>query len=376
MSSTNKCHKCKKKFEYPSDLKRHLERKNPCDKKVENIPKLFKCPKCDTTFTIKGNLDRHIIKFCPFKSTIEDKQPTKNDNFGGPDYPPGMESTIASDNEKTSDLLQNTDFYNFCGGLVNPPGVKSKTDPNFNPINTAKLIICKYCSKEFTRRDSLKKHLDSRCKEKIKTEREEYDKQQQSKMDELLKRIELLENDRKERSEDMNVVNVSANNNNNTINSNNTVNIQLLAFGKENKSKLTQYEILKIMNKGFYSVPALLKAIHFDKDTPENHNIYAGSHKHNVVDIYNGEKWVKANRKETIHNLFDDGRNFLLNKVEEFNDLSLSDIAKKMVNKFEYFDNDIDNYPIKKRDILNEISLLLYNERDIIEKTRKIIKKG
>lgn len=373
MSSNNKCHKCKKKFEYPSDLKRHLERKNPCDKKVENIPKLFKCPKCDTTFTIKGNLDRHMIKFCPLKSITTKQDTTVSDKFGECSYPSGMKSIPESEIKKSTLLSPNIDVYNFCGE-TNPSGVESKTETNFKYINDDKIIICKYCSKEFTRKDSLKKHLDSRCKEKIKTEREEYNKQQQSKMDELMKRIELLENDRRERSEDMNVVNVSANNNN-IINSNNTVNIQLLAFGKENRSKLTQYEILKIMNKGFYSVPALLKAIHFDKDTPENHNIYAGSHKQNVVDIYNGEKWVKANRKETIHNLFDDGRNFLLNKVEEFNDILLSDVAKKMVNKFEYFDNDIDDYPIKKRDILNEISLLLYNERDIIEKTRKIIKK-
>ena len=107
MSSNNKCHKCKKQFEYPSDLKRHLERKNPCNKKVETMSKLFKCPKCDTTFTIKGNLDRHMIKFCPLKSITTKQDTTVSDKFGECGYPSGMKSIPESEIKKSALLSPN-----------------------------------------------------------------------------------------------------------------------------------------------------------------------------------------------------------------------------------------------------------------------------
>jgi len=66
----------------------------------------------------------------------------------------------------------------------------------------------------------------------------------------------------------------------NNITQNNTFNI--LAFGKEDLSHITDDTYKKIINKGFKSVPALVDAIHFNKDKPENHNIYIS----NIRDDY------------------------------------------------------------------------------------------
>ena len=44
-----------------------------------------------------------------------------------------------------------------------------------------------------------------------------------------------------------------------------------------------------------------------------------------------------------------------------------------MVTKFEWFDNDVDEYPKKKKEIMKMIRCLLYNDRDIVQDTRQLI---
>jgi hypothetical protein len=60
-------------------------------------------------------------------------------------------------------------------------------------------------------------------------------------------------------------------NNTNITNNNQTYNIKLVAYGKENKELIRNGEIFNIMKKGFNSVPELIKAIHFNEERPENH---------------------------------------------------------------------------------------------------------
>jgi hypothetical protein len=168
-------------------------------------------------------------------------------------------------------------------------------------------------------------------------------------------------------------------NNNNTINNDNkTVNIQLVAFGKEDTSKLTKLEILKILNKAYYSVPELVKMIHFDKNKPENHNLYISNDRSGLVIKYDGEKWITVDRMEAIRDLFDDGRNFLVNKLEELreSDPPIGERGQKMMNKFDCFDHDIDAYPEKKKEIYKELRCLLYNYGNMAAEKRKKQEKG
>ena len=76
---------------------------------------------------------------------------------------------------------------------------------------------------------------------------------------------------------------------------------------------------------------------------------------------------------QTIDNLFDDERNFLLTKLEELNerDPPLGKITRSLADKFERFNDEIDEFPDRKKAVFNSIGNVLYNERAMIIKSRR-----
>jgi len=71
-----------------------------------------------------------------------------------------------------------------------------------------------------------------------------------------------------------------------------------------------------------------------------------------------------------LENIFDDGRNFLVVRHNEMKE-KYNDKHKQMVKKFDRFDYDIDHNDDKKKEILSDIKLILYNKRDLPLKIRK-----
>jgi uncharacterized C2H2 Zn-finger protein len=172
-------------------------------------------------------------------------------------------------------------------------------------------FTCGYCSKTFTTKKNLTRHLKYRCK--IKQE-DDFKKEQiyrtlllkmeqQNKEMKIMKiKIDTLQNDK--------IANITNNtntaNSHNIINNNsNNINIKVVAFGKEDKDVLTDNEIFRILKRGFYSVPELIKAIHFNKDRPENHNVYISNMRDKYVMVFDGDRWKLANKHDTIDNMFD-----------------------------------------------------------------------
>ena len=109
--------------------------------------------------------------------------------------------------------------------------------------------------------------------------------------------------------------NIKNNNINNTIDQSQTFNVQLVAYGKEDYDKLSDKEYQIIINKGFKSVQELVKTLHFNKNYPENHNIYISNLRDNYVMVYDGKQWEVKNRKETIEKK----QNFCFFKIIKFN---------------------------------------------------------
>jgi len=357
-----KCKQCDRLFKYQSDFYRHKNRKTPCQKKSVKHDQNFQCTKCNKIYSSKSNLTRHKNNYCTSKST-ENKKVTRVLNK-------------KNNHKKCTELRQNSRYES-----NNAPEC-TKINENAPIINDDKTFKCNYCQEIFTRNSSLKRHLKSRCKIKIENERqkEEIFQRLLDQMNKMEDAQNEMQNEIKElKTENARLMttglgnttnNTNITNNNNTINNNQILNINLVAFGKEDKEQLSNMELFKIIKKGFKSVPEFVKVLHFDENKPENHNIFIPNMRDGYIMIFDGEKWHLVDRTDTIENLFDDGRNFLVDKKDEINEL-LSDKNRKILVKFDRFNRDIDSCPSKKSEILNDIKLILYNNRDIPMKTKK-----
>ena len=130
-------------------------------------------------------------------------------------------------------------------------------------------------------------------------------------------------------------------------------------------SHLTNNDYLKIMNRGFNSVPKLIEAIHFNPEKPENQNVYIPNIKTKYAMVWNGKKWDLKDRSEIIDDMYEDNSNILIDKMEEFEELQLEEMKKKL-KKFKRFINEKENDSVKNK-IKEEIKLLLYNNKDSIK---------
>lgn len=252
----------------------------------------YKCQTCNKEFKQKCDYDRHINK----------KFPCQNEAKNSHDEPK----------------------------LVEMSQKKEKNVFAF-PVQELDVIQCNYCNRLFTLKSSLNKHLKDRCKikkEDTNTKEEIYQsllkqmkeleennkKQLQIIEENSKKRLQIMEENNKKLEENqkqlmaenkqlkkeisikknsINGNNINSNNTTNTTNNttNNTNNqqnniknlqINLIAHGKEDLSFITEDRLKKILYKGFKSIENLTEIVHFDKNRPQNHNVYIS----NIKDSY------------------------------------------------------------------------------------------
>ena len=326
-----KCNKCYKKFGHKSDYVRHINRKNPCN-------------------SIYPNLDPVDPDLDPID----------------PDLDP-----VDADN---------------C----------IKCDPVTENCNNN--LKCNLCGTSFTIKSNLTRHLKDRCKMKngnineqnketseeiFKRLLAEYEEKMTKMMEiknqeinELKKKVNKLESNKKDQNKKISKKNINSNNtttnSNNTTNTINNINIKVVAFKNEDLSHLTDEAYIKILGKGFKSVQNLVEYIHFNKNKPENSNMYISNmqgskipSKHIIV--FDGDNWQLRHRDEILRDLIDDKTEMLSCKFNELED-KISEATKR---KFERFIEESD----EKDNILNmknDLQLILYNNRKIPQKHHKV----
>lgn len=275
------------------------------------MPK-YTCERCNKVFAQKSHYDNHLKRKKPCLLT----------------------SPSAPDNSKFTPITEQSDDDND--------------------------LKCEYCGMEFTRKGNKMRHINGRCK-KINGKDDAMEKLTEKliAMDARMKKLE--EENKKLKVSEMKGITI------NTININSYGGI--LPFGKEIRNGISDLEYKGIFNRGFRSVPALVEKIHFDKNKPQNHNVYMSNVHEKYVVVYDGNDWILKNRDEFLQDMIDNNSMFLEDKFEEL----LDKLGDCEINKFKKFLDEIDDDKTTNK-IKEELKMLFYNNRRMVRETKKLLK--
>ena len=314
---------------------------------------LYKCKICDKEFKQKSNYTDHLKRIRPcVKLTEKIHQNPPNSTF----FTPKLHQ--------------------------NPPNNENR---------------CSYCYKIYCRTDVLKKHLlickvkkrDIEEKEEILNKLLEQNnklvssldqqKEQNNKLvstiEELNRRIDKLENDKKSNhtQNNKNVKNL----NNGTIN--NTINI--VAFGKEDLSKIENKEFFEALTQMGYKIPAkMFEKIHINDKYPEYKNIYISDINRGKAMVHDGKKWKLDKYKNIGDKLLDKILNFMEERYEELKeDKNITDKRKmNMENKLKILqimkdyeeEEEKDRHEYLRDKCKDHMKMDLYNNRERIDEDK------
>jgi len=234
---------------------------------------------------------------------------------------------------------------------------------------------CNYCLKTYCRSNVLKKHLlICKVKKQEIEEKEEILNKLLSTIEELNKRIDKLENDKKS-NHTQNNKNIK-HQNNGTIN-----NINIVAFGKEDLSKIENKEFFEALTQMGYKIPAkMFEKIHINDKYPEYKNIYISDINRGKAMVHDGKKW-KLDRYHNISDkLLDKILNFMEERCEELKeDKNITDKKKMyMENKLKILqimkdyekEEEKERHEYLRSQCKEKMKMDLYNNRERIDEEK------
>jgi hypothetical protein len=236
--------------------------------------------------------------------------------------------------------------------------------------------ICGYCKKKFTRKYHLMRHIDNNCKMKkandnkmeevisILIEMKEKTKILEKKLEECTKKnSEEIEKLKEENTKYKQIIN------NNTQNIKiDTMNVNINPYGKEDIKHFTNTDYKYIFNRGTMGVPAFVEKVHFDKNKPENHNVYISNMRADYGLLYDGNQWTIHNKEDLLENMYENKTVILLDQFEKRYD-TLDEQTKKMFERFvKRYESDDDKL---KMIVKKELQQILYNKRKMAENLKR-----
>jgi uncharacterized C2H2 Zn-finger protein len=320
----------------------------------------YVCSRCSKQFNHKGDYTRHVSRRFPCKkSTITEASDNKHDSDDLDGY------SCTSDEYMDDQLSIDTD-----GDDTSSVDDRS-TDSHLSVDSDT--LECGYCSKAFSNRSNLKRHLKLYC-DGVKTAKIKelaYQKlmEEMNSMRLAMKKqqTEIIKLKKTGSEKPKNSISIGDNSTQNiTTTVQNIANdIKIVAFGKEDLySLLTDEEVKRYLNKGYQSVYELIDYLHFDPNKPEMHNVYISNIKDPYALKFDGERWRTVEKDDVIDQLFDDKACYLNSMFKELR----NGLPSKTKIKYSRFMTETEKAIIDglKRDI----KLLLYNKRDIPMRTR------
>ena len=279
----------------------------------------FKCPKCNKIFTRKLHFENHINR----KTSCEKKTE--------------IEPPVTDLSSELNDII---------------------TETNSNTFK------CKYCQKTYCRNDSLQRHINQNsCKVK-----KELNDVYMSEIESLKKKLTDHANKINELNTERNT-NIVSNSNNtiNTVNNNVTNQINIVSIGKEDISKLTQEELLKIATSGVFYPIVAADIIHCNERLPDYQNILISNLRSSKGSVYSIGNWMTKDQGDIIKQLMDVDKMHVTNIIK---DIKVDD--EKIKNKIEYTKDELKESKAHQTDRVRD---LLHSKSKMISKNKNKVKK-
>ena len=221
--------------------------------------------------------------------------------------------------------------------------------------------ICQYCNSTFKTKQNKQKH-ELRCSAN-KTNVIEAKMKIISKAIAEIKNISGSDIDLYSNNSPQNVVNQVVTNGN-IVNNNNQIIIN--NFGSEDISHITKKQLIKAYKMCKEFPLEMIKITHFDKNKPENHNIYKPNFKDKYVKYFNDSVWKIGDAKKILTELYMSKMDIAEEKFEDLKPF-LSEITQ---GRFQWFLDNREETEVMG-DVLKKIAEMLYNERGVISDTTK-----
>jgi hypothetical protein len=292
------------------------------------------CNKCNKIFTKKYNYTKHIQRINPC-----------NDN-----------DDIESINHEINENLENNE--NNENILIE----NNKVDSPIINNNT-----CPYCFKKFFQKSNVKIHINNKsCKIMKEKNTIITNEQIMEKLKELLLQNQKIQEDHQKNMYELKELTESKKNitiNNTTTNHN--VNINIFSAGKEDLSRLTQEEIIKICTSGTYYPLVAAEIIHCNKNYPEFQNFLISNLRSTTGLVLINDNWISKPQEEILSNILQVDKKHVSSLIK---DLKVDD---KLQIKLESTKDEIDNNESKEH-LKSKIKSKLYNASKMINKNKKL----
>jgi len=145
---------------------------------------------------------------------------------------------------------------------------------------------------------------------------------------------------------------------NNIIN-NNTINININGFNKEDLSYISKDFLTELCKLPYSSIKNLLKHIHFNKSHPENMNVMITNRKEQYAQVFNGKQWVCELKKVVIDDMVD--RSYHL--IDEHYESGGRDLLKfTQQSRFDNYQKKFEHDKEGVHNIKKEAELLMVNK--------------
>ncbi len=300
---------------------------------------MFTCEKCNYNTKIKCNYLKHLNTKKHFNNVkSEEKLTSKNKKY---------KKMTTNDHKMTTNEHKMT---------KNEHKIK---ESNIETKKQQCSFKCKYCGKSFKTKPSMRRHELHYCKknnseiplQSIINKKELELKNEKKEKKKLYKHIESL------------LEKVGDTINNNTINQTN--NIVLNNYGNEDLSHITSRVLDKLIMSPCQMISNLTRMIHFNREKPENMNIYIPNKKEKYIKIFKDDQWILENKKDRIPDLVDKNYFILDNhyeeggedKLDKFTNKSYKDLQKKIDKKDDYTHKI--EYDACELEILNNTKLVM-----------------